>query len=67
MTWFRGRHPEASREGTRGVEISVVGVSVKDKSAWPVVAAPMRLAHGKGQVDGLAMGMRIALRFLKSG
>ena len=49
------------------MEIAVFSLWGFDGSAWSVVAAPMRLAHGKGQVDGLAMGVRIALRFLKSG
>jgi hypothetical protein len=48
MTWLRGRRPEASREGTRGMEIAALGLWGFDGSAWLAVAAPMRLADEKG-------------------
>jgi hypothetical protein len=38
-----------------------------DGSAWSVVAAPMRLANADGQLDALAMAVRIGLPLLKSG
>ena len=45
--WLWGRRPEASREGTRGMEIAAFGLWGFDGSAWFAVAAPMRLADGK--------------------
>ena len=48
MTWLWGRRPEASREGARGMAIAVSSLWGFDGSAWSVVAAPMRLADGKG-------------------
>jgi hypothetical protein len=47
LAWLRGRRPEASREGTRGVEITVLSLWGFDGSAWSVVTAQLGLVGGQ--------------------